>query len=943
MNRLLSMVIMGTVCFGAMNTLFAQDTNSFNDLKQLTRADYDQWERLGRNTTVSEDGNWLIYSISKNNGDTELRLNNLQRGTEKTFLYGSRTSFSKDNKWLCYKNGVSGKELKKLKKDKESAPNSITLRNLATSDSLEFKEVSSYDFSGKGLFLAMSYDKPEEKKSDGSDLVIRNLATGQEFNFGNVSDFKWQDEGELLAMIIDADNKAGNGVQLFNPVSGNLKVLDSKDSKYESLNWRQKSNDLVFSRVEEDSVYEEDSFSIHVWEGLGSKSTQSYTFNHAGAENFPVDYRIVDTGSIKWSKNGETVFFNIFDRIKKPVEEADSISEDSGDADSTKVDSKKVDVDKEPEEAPDLEIWHSKDAVIIPAQKKSSKNSSKKPYLVAYHFKTGKFIQLEDELTEEVKFQDDSPVIIGTDATPYEFAEMFGRGKVDGYVIDVITGKKTKFTTGASSIYAVDPTGSNVVFAKDNKLFLKLLNSGEELNLSEGLDASFFNTEDDHPVENFRTYSYVIDWEKSGKSFFINSKYDVWQFSVDGSKKRNLTNGKADKIVYRYNNLDRDLKYIDTKKPLFLRMSGEWSKKSGYAQVSIGKSVEQFIWQDANISISKKVKGSNKIIYTRQTYNDSPDLFLTTDNFKSSKQLSATNSFQKDYLWGIAELIEYTNKNGVKLQGILYYPADYEEGKKYPMITYIYEKLSRGYHNYSMPSKTSYYNTTVFTTNGYFVLKPDIIFDAGDPGVSSTTTLEIAVKTVVDMGLVDENRVGLVGHSWGGYQAAYVPTQTDIFAASVAGAGLTNLISMYGAVTPAFGGQAESGHFEVSQERMVNPPWLDIDGYIRNSPVMNIDKLNTPMLFEVGSDDMNVNRRQGVEYYNAARRAGKQFVLLQYAKEGHGLRQEKNQMDYQNRILSWFGHYLKDEPAEDWIKDGIPYDEQQRRLKNWDKKYINRY
>ena len=926
MKRLLIITLMSTVYFCAPYSSSAQDGP-----KQLTRDDYDQWERLDRTTTVSEDGTWLVYSISKNNGDAELRLNNLLQGTEKTFLYGNKPSFSKDNKWLCYKNGVSGKESKKLKKDKKTAPDVITLRNLVTGDSVEVKEVSAFGFSGTGLFLAMNYSKPKDKKSEGSDLVIRNLATGQEFNFGNVSDFKWQDEGELLAMIIDADNNAGNGVQLFDPISGNLKVLDSKDTKYEHLNWRQKSNDLVFSRVEEDSLYEEDSYSIHVWKSLGSKTMQSYTFNHSKAANFPTDYRIVDTGSIKWSNNGETVFFNIFDRIKKPVEETVG-------TDSTMIDSTNVAKAKVVEEAPELEIWHSNDAVIIPAQKKSSKNSSKNPYLVAYHFKTGKFIQLEDELTENVNFQDDATVIIGTDATPYEFAGMFGRGKVDGYVINIETGKKTKFTTGASSIYAVDPTGSNVVFAKDNQLFLKQLISGKELNLSKGLDASFFNTEDDHPVENFRTYSYVIDWEKSGKSFFINSKYDVWQFLVDGSKKRNITNGKADKTIYRYNNLDQEADYVDTKKPLFLRMSGEWSKKTGYAQVSIGKTVTQFIWQDANLNITKKVKGSNKIIYSKQTYSDSPDLFVTDDYFKTNKQLSATNLFQKDYMWGKAELIEYTNKNGLRLQGILYYPADYEAGKKYPMITYIYEKLSRGYHYYSMPSKTSYYNTTVFTTNGYFVLKPDIVFDAGDPGISSTVTLEIAVKTVVDMGLVDENRVGLVGHSWGGYQAAYVPTQTDIFAASVAGAGLTNLISMYGAVTPAFGGQAESGHFEVSQERMVNPPWLDVDGYIRNSPVMNIDKLNTPMLFEVGSDDMNVNRRQGVEYYNAARRAGKQFVLLQYAKEGHGLRQEKNQMDYQNRILSWFGHYLKDEPAVDWITDGIPYNEQQRRLKNWDKK-----
>jgi len=934
MKQLINILVI-VVVFGTPYATYAQENNETKTLKQLTRTDYDQWERLGWRPAVSEDGKWLVYSITKNNGDTELRLSDLQRSSEKIFKYASWPSFSKDNKWLCYKNGVSGAKAKKLKKDKKPLPNKITLRNLVSGDSLEFEEVTSFGFSGNGLFLAMRYKKLKDKKSEGSDLVIRNLTTGQEFNFGNVSAYKWQDKGELLAMIIDADNKAGNGVQLFNPISGNLKVLDSKNTKYESLIWRKKSSDLAFSRVEEDSLYEDDSYSIHIWQGLGSKAPQSYLFNHPDVAKFPADNRIVDTKSLKWSKSGKTVFFNIFTRVRKPVEEDETDNEEKNNSDSTKVNSTKSEVAKE--DAPDLEIWHSKDAVLLSVQKKSSKKSSFKPFLAAYHFETANFIQLEDDLTERVNFQDDSQIIIGLDATPYEFDGMFGRGKVDGYAINLTTGKKTKIATAASSFYAVDPTGSNVMFAKSNNLYLRNLKTSKEINLSQNLDASFFNTEDDHPVENFRAFGF-IGWEKSGKSFFVNSKYDVWQFYADGSKRRNLTNGKATKIIFRYSNQDRDRKYIDTKKPLYLSMRGEWSKNTGYAQVVMGKQVEQFIWQEANLSITNKVKGSNKVIYSKQTYTDSPDLFVTVDDFKTSKQLSATNVFQKDYLWSKAELIEYTNKKGVKLQGILYYPAGYEEGKKYPMITYIYEKLSRGYHYYSMPSKTSYYNTTVFTTNGYFVLKPDIIFDAGDPGISSTTTLEIAVKTVVDMGLVDENRVGLVGHSWGGYQAAYVPTQTNIFAASVAGAGLTNLISMYGAITPAFGGQAENGHFEVSQERMVKPPWVDVDGYVRNSPVMHIDKLNTPMLFEVGTDDMNVNRRQGVEYYNAARRAGKQFVLLQYAKEGHGLRQEKNQMDYQNRILSWFGHYLKDEPAEDWITDGIPYDEQQRMLKNWDKK-----
>ena len=358
-----------------------------------------------------------------------------------------------------------------------------------------------------------------------------------------------------------------------------------------------------------------------------------------------------------------------------------------------------------------------------------------------------------------------------------------------------------------------------------------------------------------------------MGWAKDGKSFFVNSKYDVWQLWADGSRSRKITDGEADKVIHRYVRLDREEDYIDTKKPLYISLYGEWTKNYGYASAIPGKRPMRLVWKEAYVS------------------------------------------------------------------GLTHQP-----GKKYPMITYIYEIRSHMVRRYAVPSQRNYYNHNVFTSQGYFVLQPDIVFDTGDPGISSTRTMEAAVEKVIEMGLVDEKRIGLIGHSWGGYQAAFAVTQTDIFAASVAGAGLTDFFSMYGMVFWSAGGAPETKHFEVGQERMIVPPWKDIEGYVRNSSVMHVEKLNTPLLFEVGDNDRNVDWRQGIELYNTARRAGKHMVLLVYANEGHGLRQDKNRIDYHRRILKWFGHYLKGEPAEKWIENGIPYLEQQRQLKNWKKK-----
>jgi len=178
---------------------------------------------------------------------------------------------------------------------------------------------------------------------------------------------------------------------------------------------------------------------------------------------------------------------------------------------------------------------------------------------------------------------------------------------------------------------------------------------------------------------------------------------------------------------------------------------------------------------------------------------------------------------------------------------------------------------------------------------------------------------------VLDEAPVDPDRVGLTGHSWGGYQTTFAATQTDVFEAAVAGAPLTNLVSMYNSIYWRSGG-TDARIFEISQGRMEVPPWEDMDAYVANSPLHHIESLNTPFLMAFGTDDGAVEFNQGVEFYNAARRAGKQMAFLVYDGENHGLnKQEKNTVDYRNRVLQWFDHYLKDDEGPTWIEEGVPY------------------
>ena len=387
---------------------------------------------------------------------------------------------------------------------------------------------------------------------------------------------------------------------------------------------------------------------------------------------------------------------------------------------------------------------------------------------------------------------------------------------------------------------------------------------------------------------------------------------------------------------HRYVRLDPDEEFIDTSKPVYLSLFGIWSKRSGYARLQAGSSgalsEEHLVFLDKSVRSLAKAKDAEVFDYTAETFEESPNVFLAGPDLKDSKQLTKTNTFQANYAWSRSELIEYKSPAGVRLQGALYYPAGYESGRKYPMIVYIYEKLSDGLHRYSALSERNYYNPSAMTSHGYFVLMPDIVFRPREPGLSVAECVGAAVNRVTQLGVVDERKVGVVGHSWGGFDTTFLATHTNLFAAAVAGAPITDLVSNYGNHHWS-SGIAETDHIETGQQRMEVPLWEDLPAYIRNSAIFNVQKMVTPLLIEVGDVDGTVFYHQGVELYNIARRAKKDVVLLVYANEDHGLRKKANQVDYQRRIFAWFGHYLKGEPALSWISEGESYLDHQRELK----------
>jgi dipeptidyl aminopeptidase/acylaminoacyl peptidase len=198
------------------------------------------------------------------------------------------------------------------------------------------------------------------------------------------------------------------------------------------------------------------------------------------------------------------------------------------------------------------------------------------------------------------------------------------------------------------------------------------------------------------------------------------------------------------------------------------------------------------MWDDASYGTLRKAKDADEFVYVRQTYKDPPDIYVADASLANGKKLTdlAAANKQDQFLWSSGTiLVNYSSAKGDKLQGALHLPANYEKGKTYPTIVYFYERLSQTANNYLQPSiPGTGFNASVYTSHGYAVFNPDIAYKLNDPGMSAVWCIVPAVKAAIATGVVDPKRVGIHGHSWGGYQTAFIITQTDIFAAAVAAA-----------------------------------------------------------------------------------------------------------------------------------------------------------
>ncbi|HRN52351.1 MAG TPA: prolyl oligopeptidase family serine peptidase, partial [Gemmatimonadaceae bacterium] len=445
--------------------------------------------------------------------------------------------------------------------------------------------------------------------------------------------------------------------------------------------------------------------------------------------------------------------------------------------------------------------------------------------------------------------------------------------------------------------------------------------------LTDGVDNAFWDDEDDHNQVKPQVGGSFLGWTRDNGSILVRDNYDIWRLPLSGAA-RNLTgNGRATSLRYlnRINWDSRDRRGIDPAQPMFVETYGEYSKREGLVQIDVARGGVRVISdEDAKVDY-RRARDANVWAFTRQSAVAFPDWYAADAGLANARRLTTANPQQAEVAWTPgARLVEYTCDNSdERRQAVLYLPAGYEQGKQYPMLTYIYELLSQNYNVYQQPNATRYANASVYTSRGYAYLMPDITYHLDDPGRSALWCVVPAVKAAIATGMIDTARVGLQGHSWGGYQTTFITTQTNIFKTAVAGAPLTDMVSMFGSIYWN-SGNTDGSIFIASQGRFTGGPNERPEAYMRNSPQVFAHQLQIPFMILHNDRDGAVDFNQGITYYNHLRQLGKEVVLLEYVGENHGLARPANQKDYALRMTEWFDTFLRDQPAPDWLTDGVP-------------------
>lgn len=940
-----------SMCSALCFLMLPPSMTAAQEKRPLSHEDYDSWKSIV-SRAISRDGNWVYYLETPQDGDAEIVV--IRLTDRKTFRHSigysgegtdsernARPRMTADSKFIVFLISPSQEEVKKAKKDKkkkkEAPKKRLGIMDLADGSVETIERVKSFavpeDAEGWLAYLLEEpekkdkkveeeqekeeetgkkgeapakeeeEDKEEKKKDYGTELVVRPPADTAGVTFRSVLHYRFTKNGKILYYIVsDKEDPTIDGLYALTPGDTSAVPLMTGEGNYKRLAMNKDETVLAFVADRDDYAADEPTFNLYGCK-VGADEAELWV-SHQSTPGFPAGMAVSDKSELSFSDDGRIVLLGI-----KEIPETEEDEEDEDEEEKAKFD-----------------LWHWNDPYPQPQQKMMAERVRDNTWESVYHIGSKSFVRLADEELPDLTLNRFGKTAFGQTNWPYaKEVSYFGRFS-DVYTVNLKTGEKTLVKTHLFGYGGADlsPHGKYVIWFEGTNWFVHDIRKGTTVNVTEGLGVCFDREDHDRP-EPPSPYGYA-GWTGDDASVLIYDRYDIWEITPDGKTRRSITEGtgREHDLSFRYIRLDPDEVTIDPNQPLLLSATHQETMDRGFYRdrVQGTKHPQRLLWAERSFSRPMKAKNADRLLFTRSTFDEYPDLWVSDLNFSNPENITDLGGQMDPFLWGKAEMRDFYSADGIPLKGILVKPDNFDPDHAYPLMVYIYETLHQARHSYQNPSPGSTVNPAYYVSNGYVLWMPDIEYGTGYPGPDALKCVLPGIQMLVKEGIADPEAIGIQGHSWGGYQIAYMITQTDIFAAAEAGAPVSNMTSAYGGIRWS-SGMVRQFQYEKTQSRQGGSLWDVPLRYIENSPLFWADKIKTPVMMMHNDDDGAVPWYQGIEFIMALRRLCKEAYMFNYNGEQHGLRKRVNQKDWTIRMAEFFDHHLKGTPAPDWMTNGI--------------------
>lgn len=912
-NRLLTPLLLTLLCTCGPALTSAQTSGA----KAISVADMQAWNVI-ENEQIGADGRFVLYTLRPDVGDPTAVLydRQTQRTTRLPRLYHARLSY--DGRRLVgllkpARDTVKAMTLRDKKKAKDALKkmDSLLVWNLREAAPVRYPEVYGFRMPERhaGIYAYTTASLLPDSLRAGMDkdahrLMVRKFGSIDSFYVEGVTDYEVaRDAPIVLAHQPKKDSAWADNVLHLDANELRWKTISSAAGNYTGLALSHDGRSAAFLTGEPDDKAHQKPHALHYWTA-GSGTARNVTTDDG---NWLADgLRISKDRTPYFSDDARYLYFGT--APARPERDTNLLDE----------------------EIADVEVWRTEDPRLYPQQNVRKSEDEKATFLTVYRTATRDFLPLA---TDEYPYTSlphraNGPWVMVYDDRPYAKQTTWEGfpGARDVRVIHLETGERKPVVNGEVAPARWTEGGRYLLWYNQTDTTWNSYDpaAGRQHVLTTNETGTFYNELNDRPMHP-RSYGYQGTYA-GGDRFLVADRYDLWELDPRGTTPaKRLTRGRENGVRYFLRDLDPEDRFINPDEPQLAEVFDQQTYHAGFGRLSLRSGEYKPLRQRSPKTYGDfaKARLADRYLYTRADFREFPDLHLTDDLADAGRKISAANPQQVDFAWGTNEVYEWVDNQGRTLRGMLVKPDGFDPAKKYPLLVNFYERSSEGVFRHRTPTPgRSSINYPHYVSKGYVIFNPDVVYRVGYPGESAYDCVMPGVLSLIEAGFVDRKRIGLQGHSWGGYQAAYLATKTDLFAAIESGAPVVNMFSAYGGIRWR-SGLSRQFQYEHTQSRIGGTPWSHFQRYYENSPLFTTDKINTPILILHNDQDGAVPWYQGIEWFTALRRLDKKAWLLNYRGEPHWPVQPANRADFQTRMAQFFDHYLLGAPKPLWMEKGV--------------------